>query len=52
MNLIPRYEQVITEAFDNQISDRGQADGSDNIYVRKKTANAQRAADAERAKAG
>ena len=39
-------EQVITEAFDNQIADRGQADGSEI------PANAQRAEDVERAKAG
>ena len=44
--------QVITEAFDSQISDRGQEDGSDNIYVQKETTNAQRAADAERVRAG
>mmetsp|Transcript_29107 Transcript_29107/g.40004 ORF Transcript_29107/g.40004 Transcript_29107/m.40004 type:complete len:1456 (+) Transcript_29107:23-4390(+) len=44
--------KVITEAFDSQISERGQDNGSDNIYLRKKTSNAQQLADAARAKAG
>lgn len=43
---------MITEAFDSQISERGQDNGSDNIYLRKKTSNAQQLADVARAKAG